>query len=118
MTIPHLLAELRIKGCPNIADVEYAILEETGDISIIPKADKRQVTPNDLGLHAIYEGFPNTLVIDGEIMDTTLNLLGKDRAWLTNLLVTYGIHQESIAKISLATLDGSGKLYVDYFEKN
>ncbi len=51
-----------------------------------------------------------------ERMDTILSSLGKDQAWLMNLLGTYGIGQESIAKISLATLDGLGKLHVDYFE--
>jgi len=116
VTIPHLLAELRVKGYPDITDVEYTILEETGEISVIPKADKRPLQPSDLGLRTTYQVFPNTLIVDGEIMDTTLNSLGKDRAWLTNLLGTYGITNESVKKISVATIDGLGQMHVDYFD--
>lgn len=115
VTISHLLAELRIKGYPNIADVEYAILEETGGISVIPKADKRPLQPSDLQLQTTYQGYPNNLIVDGEIIDTTLSTLGKDHAWLISLLSTYGITQDSFNKISVASLDGSGKLHVDYF---
>ena len=75
MSLPHLLAELRVKGFPNLADVEYAILEETGNISVIPKADRRPMQPADLGLTPPYNGLPAVLVADGRIVETTLRSL-------------------------------------------
>lgn len=115
INISHLLAELRVKGYPNIADVEYAILEETGDISVIPKADKRPLEPADLGLQPPYTGLSSALILDGQIMESYLQSLGKDRAWLVNLLQFHGICEDVFSKISAATLDESGRLHVDYF---
>lgn len=118
VSIPHLLAELRVKGYSNVADVEYAILEETGGISVIPKAEKRPLQPADLGMRLPYEGLPATVILDGKIADAGLRFLGKDREWLMSLLNSYGIHADSLGQISLAALDSLGKLHVDYFSDN
>lgn len=115
ITISHLLAELRVKGYPNIADVEYAILEETGDISVIPKADKRPLEPADLAMQPSNTGLITALVMDGQIMQTNLENLGKNQAWLIDLLIFHGINKDALTKISLAVLDEAGTLHVDYF---
>jgi len=54
--LTDLLEQLRLKNFPNIADVEYAILETSGELSIIPKSQKRPVTPEDLNIPTSYEG--------------------------------------------------------------
>lgn len=117
MSIPHLLTELRIKGYPNVADVEYAILEETGAISVIPKADKRPLEPADLGLKTAYTGLPVSVIVDGQIEEPGLHSLNKDRAWLMSLLDAYGINGKTLESVSLASVDGTGHLHLDFYEK-
>jgi uncharacterized membrane protein YcaP (DUF421 family) len=65
--IIDLLEQLRLKDIPNIADVEYAILETSGKLSVIPKSQKRPVNPEDLKITTLYEGLPISLIIDGNL---------------------------------------------------
>ena len=57
-------------------DVEMAILECDGELSVLPKSQHRAVTPSDLGLETSYEGPTHTLVIDGEIDYGALEAIG------------------------------------------
>lgn len=117
ITIPHLLAELRIKGYPNIADIQYAILEETGEISVIPREEKRPIKPSDIGLKIPSTALPTVVILDGRIVESNLNPLGKGSDWSKSLLSSYGIHESMFEKISLASLDSSGRLHVDYYDQ-
>ena len=65
--IDDLLEELRTSGFADILDVEYAIIESNGNLSVFPKSNKRAVTPDDLNICPAYEGIPYVLVIDGVI---------------------------------------------------
>lgn len=65
--INDLLVGLRTQGIVDIGDVEYAVLEPSGTLSIIPVADKRYVTPADLGVHVEYDGLPVPLITDGRV---------------------------------------------------
>lgn len=107
--INDLLEQLRSKNCPNIADVEFAILETSGDLSVIPKSQKRPVTPEDLELDTKYEGLPYTLIIDGEIVEDNLRKTGLDRQWLQNELAKFGIYR--IKDVFFASLDTQGNLF-------
>ncbi|MFZ5645503.1 MAG: DUF421 domain-containing protein [Bacillota bacterium] len=114
ITISHLLAELRLAGYTSLNDVQYAILEETGQISVIPKPDKRPLQPSDLAMTPTDEGLPITLVIDGEIIDRNLSMAKRDREWLDSQLDALGITEEGVKRISLATFyTGSGRLRLD-----
>ncbi|NLH96979.1 MAG: DUF421 domain-containing protein [Clostridiaceae bacterium] len=86
ITLHDLLEQLRINNCPNISDVEFAILETNGQLSVIPKPQKRPVTPNDMNVQAQPEGMTIDLIIDGRIMDENLRIAGKDRQWLLSQL--------------------------------
>jgi uncharacterized membrane protein YcaP (DUF421 family) len=66
--------------------VEYAILETTGDLSIIPKSSKRPVNTEDLKLNVDQEGLPITAIIDGRILTYNLHLKNLDEKWLQNQL--------------------------------
>jgi len=63
-TVNELQERLRDKDIFNIGDVEYAILETSGQISVIEKPNKRNLTPEDMGIDADYEGIPYDLVVD------------------------------------------------------
>ncbi|TEB04818.1 hypothetical protein Psch_03580 [Pelotomaculum schinkii] len=107
--INDLLEELRSKNFPNISDVEFAILETSGHLSVIPKSQKRPLVPQDLNLSTQYEGLPLTLVIDGQIMDKNLQKARLDPGWLKSELDKFGI--KSFKDVLFASLDTEGKLF-------
>lgn len=108
--INDLLEQLRINNTPNIADVEFAILETSGQLSVIPKSQKRPATPEDLSLPTQYEGLPIDLIIDGVIDRENLATAKHDEDWLRRELQKKGINNPK--DVLFASLDSSGKLFV------
>ncbi len=84
-TLVELLATLRSNGYPDIKDVEYAILEPTGEMSILPMKDVVFVTPRHLNLHVEYQGLPISVIIEGKIQYQNLKMIGKDENWLKSI---------------------------------
>ncbi|MGB9780370.1 DUF421 domain-containing protein [Caldanaerobacter sp.] len=109
-SINDLLEELRIKGYPNVADVEYAILETNGSLSVIPKSDKRPVTPKDLNITPQYEGLPLPIIIDGRIMHQNMQKAGIDLPWLEDQLKIWNI--KDLKEVLFASIDPNGILSV------
>lgn len=108
-TLNDLLEQLRIKNIPNIADVEFAILETNGQLSVIPKSQNRPVTPKDLQIQTSYEGIPLDIVIDGNINHLNLQKANLDEKWLRDELGKLNMHD--IEKVLFASLDSEGNLY-------
>lgn len=88
----ELLATLRTAGYPDLKEVEYAILEPTGEISIIPTKDTVAVTPKLLNINVPYEGLPISIVIEGKIQKRNIKLIGKDEQWVKDKLASAGFH--------------------------
>lgn len=88
VNINDLLEALRNKNQFNISDVEYAILETNGQISIIPRADKRPVVTGDLGIMVQEEQLPVTLISGGKLNSDKLRKAGHDKKWLMDQLKT------------------------------
>lgn len=114
--IDDLLAQLRQVNIINIHEVEFAILETSGKLSIIPKSQFRALRPKDLGIETQYEGLPATLIKDGKLDIHLLKRQNLDMAWLTNELGKQGV--KDYHQIFLATLDTQGNLYVEKKEQN
>ncbi len=114
--IDDLLAQLRQVNIINIHEVEFAILETSGKLSIIPKSQFRALRPKDLGIETQYEGLPATLIEDGKLDIHLLKRQNLDMAWLTNELGKQGV--KDYHQIFLATLDTQGNLYVEKKEQN
>lgn len=112
-TLNDLLEQLRNSNVYNIADVEFAILETNGQLSIIPKSQKRPVNPEDLKIPTKYEGLPLDLIIDGRVMIKNLQKANLDIEWLKNELSKFGIND--LNDVFFASLDTNGNLY--YQEK-
>jgi len=108
LTINELQEKLRSKDIVNIGDVEYAILETSGDVSVIQKPNKRNVITEDLKLDIEYEGIPYDLVVDGKIMYDNLKKIGKDYIWLKKEINKFKIHPENAL---IVTVDGKGQIY-------
>ena len=107
--VNELLEQLRIQGYPNIADVEFAILETSGNLSIVPKSQKRALTPEDLQIDTKYEGLPVPLIIDGRIQYDNLAEINLTAEWLVGELAKFEI--TDVSKVFLASLDTEGKLF-------
>lgn len=111
ISLMQLLSILRAAGYPDIADVEYAILEPTGQLSVIPAPQSRPITLGDLGIAAEYEGLPLALIIDGRIQKENLKLIGKDEKWLLEKLNVTDVRE--IKDIIFASADDTrNEIYV------
>ncbi|WP_417899927.1 DUF421 domain-containing protein [Bacillus haimaensis] len=96
VSIAQLLSILRSKGYPKISDIDYAILEPIGEISIIPKSENTPVTVQHLEISIDDEGLPIAVIIDGRVQDKNLILLGKSKDWLMEKLQTNNLNVKDI----------------------
>lgn len=108
-TLNDMLEQLRINQAPNISDIEFAILETSGQLSIIPKSQKRSVNAEDLGIPTRYEGLPLDVIVDGIIIDKNLAKAGLDKNWLESELKKFDM--PNFKDVFFASLDSDGKLY-------
>lgn len=67
ITVEELLGQLRQKGFSHVEDVEYAILEQNGQISVIAKQENQPLTPKDVQISVKEKGIDHPLVVDGQI---------------------------------------------------
>ncbi|MBU5300962.1 DUF421 domain-containing protein [Clostridium sporogenes] len=107
--INDLMEELRLQGYYDLENIEYAILETSGQLSIIPKTEESPVTKKDLSLQATQERLPVTLILDGKINKKNLKLIKKDEKWLENKLKKDNI--SSYDELLIAILNSKGNLY-------
>ena len=107
-TINELQERLRGNNIVNLGDVEYAILETSGEVTVIQKPEKRNTIPEDFNIQPDYEGIPYDLVIDGKIMNENLRNIGKNYAWLKKQVEKIGIKPEETLVV---TLDGKGQIF-------
>lgn len=107
----ELISELRTKGVFSMADVEFAMFEPGGKISVQKKSLKQPVTPSDMNISTPYDGLPTTLIMDGTVLINALRSLKLSNAWLHHQLGKQNI--QDTTEVSLAQLDTKGNLYVD-----
>ena len=112
-TVNELEERLRGNNVVNIGDVEYAILETSGQVTVILKPEKRNVTTGDLNIKPEYEGLAYDLVLDGKVMYENLKILKKDYDWLKKQVSKFGIKPEEAL---IVTIDGKGNFFCQ--EKN
>ena len=113
-TINELEERLRDNNIFNIGDVEYAILETSGQVTVIPKPSKRATIPEDFGIEPKYEGIPYDLVVDGKVMYKNLEKVGKNYIWLKKQTEKFGIKPEEALVV---TLDAEGQFFCQPIEK-
>lgn len=107
-TINELEERLRDKDIFNIGDVEYAILETSGQVTVIQKPDKRNTIPEDFGIMPEYEGISYDLVVDGKVMYNNLTAIGRNYNWLKKEIGKFNMKPEEAL---IATLDGKGEIF-------
>ena len=113
-TINELQERLRGNNVFNLGDIEYAILETNGEVTIIEKPEKRGVKIEDLNLDVEYEGIPYDLVIDGKVMEKNLKAIGKDKIWLEKELQKFHVRPKDALVV---TIDGKNQIFCQKKEK-
>lgn len=108
LTLNELEEKLRSNNVFNLGDVEYAILETNGEVTVIQKPEKRNVIAEDLNISPEYEGISYDLVIDGKIMEKNLKSIGKDEKWLIAQLKKFDAKPENTL---IATIDGKDEFF-------
>lgn len=109
INLNDLMEELRLKGYFDISDVKYAILETSGQLSIIPAAKVESVTKGDLNIKSQQSMIPITLVLDGKLDEQNLKVINKDMDWLNNQLKINNI--SCLEDIFIAMIDSKGKFF-------
>ncbi|KAB3532778.1 DUF421 domain-containing protein [Alkaliphilus pronyensis] len=112
ITGEELLSQLRRKSIFQLADVEFAVMEANGDISILPKREMQPLTPKDMRMQVSTIREPQTVVLDGNILDEPLNTIGVNRSWLKAEIDKAGV---TLDNIFIAQVDSMGELYIDLF---
>lgn len=107
ISLDELLSELRQRGIADIEEVEYAIIEQNGKVTVIPKAKYSPPKATELGLSPKETGLCHIIVADGHIDKYGLKRMRKSREWLTTLLQKQKVE---LKDIFLLTLDDSEKL--------
>ena len=107
-TINELEERLRAQNVINLSDVEYAILETSGQVTVIEKPNKRNSIPEDFGITPEYEGIPYDLIVDGKIMFENLKSLNKTYSWLKEEVNKFNLVPKDVL---IATIDGKGQFF-------
>lgn len=107
--INEFLTECRNQGYFNINDIQTAVLEANGKLSILPVADKRPVSPYDMNMKPEQEKMPVNIIVDGQIMYDELRHSGKNDVWLKNQLDMQNV---KLSDVLLAFCDESNNLSV------
>jgi uncharacterized membrane protein YcaP (DUF421 family) len=109
----ELLEQLRLKNAFKVADVEFAVLETSGNISVLLKKENQPLTAKMVGAKVSNMPESQTVVMDGNIMNEPLATAGLSRQWLLTELEKIGV---SLDNVYLAQVDGYGQLHVDLYD--
>lgn len=112
-TIDELSALLRQKDIFRIADVEFAVLEPRGNLSALLKKENQPLTPKDINMKVANEKEPQTVIMDGSILDEALRSSGKSRGWLQTELEKLNV---TLDNVFIGQVDSYGELTVDIFD--
>ncbi|AMA74287.1 hypothetical protein ACH33_16715 [Aneurinibacillus sp. XH2] len=108
----ELLEQLRLKGNFKIADVEFAMLETSGELSVMPKKEAQSVTLKDLNSVVDAEHEPETVIMDGNIILDALKASGHNIQWLNTELEKAGV---TLDNVFIGQVDAQGQLYLDLY---
>lgn len=114
-TLNELTSLLREKNIFNYSDVEYAIIENDGQLSVLPKSQKSPLTPSDMNIPTSYKGLTRDLIMDGKVLSENLLAANIDEKWLIDQLLTQGVL--NVKQVFYAGLDSSGVLYFSVKQK-
>lgn len=114
LEIDELLSELRQNGYGDLEEIEYAILEGNGKISVFPKVTASPLMVGDVGIEKAEKGIGHAVIIDGEIMAEALHYANKNEKWLEKQLREKGC---VLKEVFFMSVDDTGAVYLVRKEK-
>ena len=114
-TIVELLEQLRLNGVAKISDVQYAILETSGQLSVILKEPKRPVTAEQMNINTSYEGLPINLILDGKLVTSNIDGIKITEKEVKEFLKTNGLKLDEVFYLSV---DAQKEYYLQRKEKD
>ncbi len=113
LSTEDLMEHLRLKNVFKVADVEFALMESSGEVSVLLKAQNQPATPKHLGITVSEAEEPQAVIMDGVIMDEPLATIGLNRNWIRAELEKAGVALENVF---LGQVDQGGQLYLDLYD--
>ena len=105
--LDEVLEELRVQGVSSLDEVKYAVLETSGQLSVLLRADVQPATPKQMGLKVDDDVFLPVIIIDnGRLMGKNMEKMGLDEKWLQKQLKAHRAHR--VQDVFLMTVDRSG----------
>jgi uncharacterized membrane protein YcaP (DUF421 family) len=101
---------LRGKDIVDISEIQYAILETTGEMSIIKKSGFQPLTKSDMNIHLPDPLLPVELIMDGEIIEENLKKQNLTHIWLEEQLSSRNIKNAS--HVMYGVIDSKGQLFI------
>ncbi len=115
LTINELLMLLRERGIFKVSDVEMAVFETNGQLSVMLKTEQKPATPETLGIPVEAEHGPAVLIMDGKLQKKSLKNMNYSIEWLEKEIRKHGAKE--IKDVFLAQVDSYGRMYVDLYEE-
>ncbi len=112
--VSDIMEQLRNKDVFDLTEVDFAIIESNGQLSVLKKPEYENVTCKDLNINKKKSGISTELIYDGILIEENLKQLNKDKKWLITQLKSQGI--KDVSEVFLATLNPGGSLYVDKYK--
>ena len=108
-TIDDIVDALRQKDIFDLSEVEDAVIETNGSLSVLPKAEYKPLTPNDVNISVTEKGTPITIVMDGKPISEYFNELKIKDSEIELILQTVNT---DVSKIMLLTIDDNGNTFL------
>lgn len=112
--IADVLELLRNQGIFDLNEVDYAIIEPNGSLSVLKKAEYLPLTPKDMNLKATPAGISTELIYDGVLIEENLRQMNKNKKWLMDQLKKQGVKE--VSEVFLFTLNDAGSIYMDKYK--
>ncbi|MCM3701582.1 DUF421 domain-containing protein [Paenibacillus macerans] len=118
--LDDLLMQLRSKKVDSVSDVEFAVLETSGQLSVFPKdksgkagdsGGRKSKERESIASKIKYEELPLPLIMDGKVNEENLQKIGKTRFWLKNHIQSKGL--SDFKQVFFCSIDHNGKLYIN-----
>lgn len=113
-TAADIMALLRNKDVFDLAQVDFAIIEPNGQLSVLKKPEYEPLTPKDMSIIKAPSGISTELIYDGVLIDQNLRQLNKTEQWVMDQLRMHEV--KDVSEVFLATLTPSGSLYIDKYD--
>ena len=113
-TSADIMGLLRIKDVFDLSQVDFAIIEPNGQLSVLKKPEYEPLTAKDMSITKAPSGISTELIYDGILVEQNLKQLNKSKKWLMDQLKMHEV--KDISDVFLATLTPSGSLFIDKYD--